>query len=1256
MAQVIAYKYVKFKVKNAVELSDGFELNAPAKHPDKPKSLRKAQKQNHERHHTHLHTQFIHSQFNAGQLEDHQDEDLVDPTAISDLYRSLAHALFIELKICKNSKAKHDIADELAFDILRLEKNNIGYKRAKVTGSEISFLKEKLKEKDFLILGYNDHTSHVKSTLKKLEIRLGSLSKRQKDTEQNKQVKRQCYEVIYHLHRYQNLNKMPLLDKDIINPGLYTIVTDHRKKTETYYETRFKIIKNTILTYLNNPGAIIAHKLLSKLPLYHGKLDSVTLDLIEKLNYLGGKKIISDYFDAYFNVGNNVPEDPKAMLDGFLASVHANILELQEKNLKPYGITNTQKKVALIRALKIDANRFTRKNNLSLKIANNFQASQYINKSITLLEACKSSFIEESIQKHLKKIKANQRFTFKNKKSEVDILKAAKIAAKNEYEELLLRLKNMPEAPPKSELESLEKIYTSLSNLYKYKLSIKQILDFSKNEYVKLHSEFIFNEIKNKIDQGEPKEKQKYKKIMTSFFQDNFDDITKFHKHHELLTLDKKHKTTGDDYCLASVEAKPMGYKEFSFRRKKAIAKLLAQVTALSIAIGQGVLGFFALITLLGLNPVLAVMVALTTVILNKKLFYKDTLDTLVQLFIKADWFNGAKSFKGKGAMIAVFAMAAGMSAVMGGLTFVAVMGIPAFPFAIALTVGTYLGVTSFLGFLGVMYVAFASVSKKFANFAVGAIKNAKIFSNREMSESKGAIKKYLYSPIAGLLKASVYTVLNQLTPKNDYSNKVLNGKLKKTRKMLKEAQKRLNNARENATRQTALKEVRDLKRKLARLEQPSFKQLGVHFVRYWKNPLDFDYNTTAEKVDGKIEKIIAQRKKAGEAKLSTEEIEQRRQDATQKQNQKVALNHNVKAYHMIKDKEEAQGGKELSEAAKLKIKKNVARKENVKRAGFVIGKIFMPFFMTTACAMLAFGTIFTLLGWQPQFVDFLHTWLGLYKPVAEVVSAVLVFGFCGVVDGAFNLLNEMSFFAWANKQASNAVAHLVFAIKDTVKNIGKGIVNTIVHPRRTFKDSIEQAKTFKKQGAAAFINAKDNPRKYVLPLLQFIFVDTLWHTVLLLANASGFAALSLGGATTPAKKALSFSTVLTASVSCNTITGVLPPIRSRTPNCSDNHIHTQKNRPDVAPGRENYPRGRHNPNPPPRDPNLGGGGNPDAPDKPKINGIPIRIGKPRQFRQQQAFFQSMGNDSSGSFRHCGYSSDRPFDLANPMVPPIGAF
>lgn len=1122
MAQEIAYRRVSDDIARLGSVSKYFNplpIPVDPKDAKSTKKAKKTQKTNRARANAKLHSDFVQMKFN---VEDAPHYNLSEHT------HSSAHALYVELCVCPDKITRQNIADSIVTNILGLNLKSVSYRRAKAFGGEITFIEKKLKEKDILFFAYNDYTQQVQATMNRLIDCLTGLNKRQGEAEHNDRTKKQCYEIIHHLHRYQNLDKLPLADKEIINPKVYEAIASHRQWMDTYYRRRFAIIGNTIDCYLNNPAKIMKHKLLSKIPGYQGELDQNTLGLLEKLNFLGGKKIISDYYDAYFNRGHLPHLDPRDALNGFLQSLHNNVLELQEKNLKPYGITKADKKQSIVMALKKEANRLSRENHLNLRLIDVFQTRQYIDKSIALLQFCESSYIAYFTQQRLK--------------AGSYTIDQARQYAQNKYNTLLLKLKSYPSCPAKYELEELSNIHDELCDLYHKHLSDEQLLKICEQEYKLLYCSDAFNHtIKGKMRDGSEKEKKKARKTLQGFFEDHFEAITRQHDHHGLINLDEQHDVTRSDYFLASAPAKPMGYKEHSFRKQKKFWAIIAYIVSKSIAAGQGGLGYFALTTILGLAPLAALGVAISTFVLNDKLFYKDTLDTLVQIFVKGDVFNGFKSLKGKITMGGVLSGAIGMSAVMGGLTFVAVMGVEALPFALALGIGTYLAATSFAGFLGLMYVAFANVVKKALNFGKKTWDSIQAFVKRDLNESNSPIK-YLHTPVWAFLKATVYSLLEPLTPKNDYTDKVLREKLHKTKQKISRKREELKGCHEEGQKNNKLDEIKLLEARLRRLTKPSFKQLWLRLRNYWKNPLDFNHSSIEEKIAHK-------EAKKGRKLTDDEETAIRA---------KVEKNHNAKAHDMIREKEKAEQ-RELSKKEKDKIEKNISRKENVKRSAFILGHILEPFFIATAGAMLIAGTVFTLLGWQPQFVDFLHTWIGLYEPAAQVISGIFVFGFCLIVDGAFNLLNEMSFFAWANTQTANALAHVGFAVKDTFK----AVCHSVAHPMKTFRASIEEAKEMKKQTSAAFTNAWDNPRKYVLPLMQFIFVDLVWNFALLVANAAGFAALSVIPGKSPIRNSLSFSSVLVASVSCNTITGVIPAIKSRTPNCSDKQIREQLKNPD---------------------------------------------------------------------------------------------
>lgn len=1101
-------------------------------------------------------------------IQDDQLDDDVDNISEKMVFkRAIALALYYELQATNDKAAKKQIAETLANRILKMS--------PRASRSDAA-LKEELKKQNILVLKYSPYTEIVNKTIKALIERLADINKLDPryQVAHIEKIKRECYQSLFYLSKDYDLSldpaEQPFNIAVMHDNKTKAILRNFLKQKDDFYLDRYEQVRNTFMHYLKKQGYLTLDQIITAVPGTSSKFDTNTVELLEQLNFLGGDRILWDYYNAYFNIPKGEqPEDPKAALDQFIKSVHNNVTELQPQNLRPHGITDEQKEKAIVMSIKKVANRFSRRNHLSYKLTDTHLTTQYVDKVKSLAEICEPSIIAYFAEKYTQQYKSRYKKPAKLK-AFVDQL------AQDKYNQQRLYLERFPEKPQKNQLAELEKLHGKLQAIYKNHLTDNQLIEMFRGYYMSqgLQETKLFEKLRNP---GAPEVQRAARKKLDKLFHGNFAAVIAKNGQKHLFEIDPNNKETEAGYYLESVKNLPMTYNDYNYRNNKARLAKASRLSSLSLAAGQGITGVFALTNLLfiavmGMNPLLAFILAsgigLTTFYLNNKLFYQDVLDTLIQFVIKRDFFNGKKTWYGIAGMVAVLGLAAGMSFVMGAMTFTAALTVPLWAWSVPLATGIalYFGGVTFVGFVGLMYVAFSSVCDKLVQGISAALDNYKSFISRAINEAspkplslyfknsyfmdkvKGvfyALKKVSYSPLKGILLGSLYTLVSPFTAKSPSSFKYLKLLIEKREKELEDLKAAIKNAKLAGENKATLangielpqaewdKEIANLTNKINLLKQPSFTQLYMHLKTFWRNPLDFDQNKLQEARNRELnwDAKTAKQKRNFRQQQKLEELVTARQNAGE----------------MVSDKERES------------MRKKIARDEKIKRGSYVVSLVTKPFIaLPFAAVMLVLGTVATLVGWQPLFVDFLTTWLPLNQAVATAISTVMIFGCTAVVDGAFNMLNEMKFFDWVSDVTASIATRVAVTTGEMCSSVVKGIIG-LRHPIDSYNKLKNNLSDFGSRTSAAVVNAYDNPRKNLLPLLQFVLVDVLFNGFCLFANGSGFAALSLAGAKTPVAKAKAFSTVLVASLSCNTITGIVPSVRARTPNCDINHITTRK-------------------------------------------------------------------------------------------------
>ena len=576
--------------------------------------------------------------------------------------------------------------------------------------------------------------------------------------------------------------------------------------------------------------------------------------------------------------------------------------------------------------------------------------------------------------------------------------------------------------------------------------------------------------------------------------------FTKEEEKHWFAEPNATDPVTGLNYAYSTVVNEPETKSYQRERRKKRLLLIAAMALAVSIALGQGFLGFYALITYTSLGPLLALIPAVSCAICNTRLFLPGLYDTLRRL-LALNLTNGVKNPLGKIALSSLWGASFAMSIVMGALTFIAVMGISAIPLMIAWPLGIGIAATTFSGFFGLMYMCLVGITMRFYNGLIAPI------ASRFASEFKHSLKAR--STVATLLK----------TP-GLFSRIAFNYLIKES-----------------------------LEKFVEKWRNPlGFIRILSH--KEYKKLLAKNLNASQGQLDALKQARNMQAYKAEEAKI----IEATRVQAFK---ELQVLAEKIQACD-LKDKNTLTAVEERElELEKEQYQRHLAQfahEEKMKSAELIVKTVFAPLIYGAGAIILAIGTVATLAGWHVEFTNFLQEWLSFSHGVAASLSAFLVLGVTGVVDSLFNGLNIQILSGMASDATATALTRSTSALHRGLALLGSTVGLCLRAPFSQYsRDELKNRwKNFWKSGQHAYTAVAENPAQNIGPAATRA-AQILGYGFAINANATGFAALAIASASwlkkllgipTPVGKILAFTCADALSVACNT-KAIVEQIRS---------------------------------------------------------------------------------------------------------------
>lgn len=559
-------------------------------------------------------------------------------------------------------------------------------------------------------------------------------------------------------------------------------------------------------------------------------IDTDLYEILKILRAIGGQEYLETIQTRYFAADN--PDKPQEKLEEFLALIINQFYHIN--NSRDSNLSYEQIVKGILEPLKRYTNRFSEKYNLKLRI--NKQTLTYpeslYKQCVDLLEALKQEnqtsvrnskhqelqdrldAIPETIEtKHiteilnlhneLKRIHKNRNKLNSLQRNCHELLGLLEQSRKEYYNNLLQRIDMLDIY---RSTQQFKNIYAAIVKELKPQNSLTKI------NYVKRCETLI-----NLLPESETAKNMGYEKSLYAMYQTLsknpknkrlkfiYEDLLKLLKQHHQQSIKKNYleipELKSEIYSHAEREHTPEAK-----HRHRGIKKWLINpgsvISSFLLASGQAIISVVSVFLILSplVSPIAASAIALamgvSTLYTNYNLVQNDTRKTMIQFFLKGDIANGFKGRGGYAVMLTAFSLALVTGLIMGVVTFLSALALPAsITFIPAAFMGTaavisgviagVVGVTSVIGFSCLMYVTCANVIKRFnAEFQQLSLDNIRAsfanaiddFLEADIWKKTEKVLNFVLTPLVagGVILAAGLATISTLGAWHNYSFKFL--------------------------------------------------------------------------------------------------------------------------------------------------------------------------------------------------------------------------------------------------------------------------------------------------------------------------------------------------------------------------------------------------------------------------------------------------------------------------------------------------